>query len=211
MKGMANNATRGSKRRRMPAAERRTQIVNAARDMFVRYGYSGTRTRHIAEAAGVTEAVLYQHFPSKEALFDDAIVSTLTKTRSDILMHTRAVAEAALRRDPEETEEAEAELYDIINGFLPELGAALYSDPEYGRTFYSAQFLPRMRRMATSHSSSFVAEPDDRASEISRYVISAIYGMNLGYALHAHFGGGNVSKERAVHEISTILSSGIGG
>jgi len=195
----------------MPAAERRSQIVNAAKKMFVRYGYSGTRTRHIAEAAGVTEAVLYQHFPSKEALFEDAIVSVLTKIRSDILMHTRAVAEAALRGDLEETKEAEGELYDIIDNFLPELGAALYSDPGYGRTFYAQHFLPRMRRMATSHSSSFVAGQDDNAAEISRYVISAIYGMNLGYALHAHFGKGEVSKERAVHEISTILSGGIGG
>ena len=108
---MANDAGRTPQRRRMPAAERKTQIVNAARDMFVRYGYSGTRTRHIAEAAGVTEAVLYQHFPSKEALFDEAIVTVLTKTRTDILMHTRVVAEAALRGDPDETAEAEGELY----------------------------------------------------------------------------------------------------
>ena len=108
---MVNDTGRTSVRRRMPAAERKAQIVSAARDMFVRYGYSGTRTRHIAEAAGVTEAVLYQHFPSKEALFEEAIVTVLTKTRSDILMHTRAVAEAALRGDAEETAAAEDAQY----------------------------------------------------------------------------------------------------
>jgi len=208
---MVNDTGRTSARRRMPAAERKAQIVSAARDMFVRYGYSGTRTRHIAEAAGVTEAVLYQHFPSKEALFEEAIVTVLTKTRSDILMHTRAVAEAALRGDAEETAEAEGELYAIIDSFLPELGAALYSDPGYGKTFYTEYFLPRMQRMAQSHSDSFVPGEDDNASEISRYVISAIYGMNLGYALHAYFGKDTVSSENAVHEISTILSGGIGG
>jgi hypothetical protein len=68
-----------------------------------------------------------------------------------------------------------------------------------------------MQRMAQSHSDSFVPGEDHDATEISRYVISAIYGMNLGYALHAHFGKDAVSSEKAVHEISTILSSGIGG
>jgi AcrR family transcriptional regulator len=208
---MASDPGQTAARRRMPAAQRKTQIVVAARDMFVRYGYSGTRTRNIAEAAGVTEAVLYQHFPSKEALFNEAIVSVLTKTRSDILMHTRAVAEAALRGDLEETAETEAELFDIVNSFLPELGAALYSDPGYGKTFYKEHFLPRMLRMSNANVDSFVEAQDEDAKEMSRYIISAIYGMNLGYALHARFGSGSVSKERAVHEISTILAIGIAG
>jgi AcrR family transcriptional regulator len=195
----------------MPAAERRTQIVSSARDMFVRYGYSGTRTRHIAEAAGVTEAVLYQHFPSKEALFEEAIVSVLTRTRSNIIMHTRAVAEAALRGDADETAEAESELFAIVNEFLPELGAALYSDPEYGKSFYKEYFLPRMQRMAESHATSFVADDNERAPEISRYVISAIYGMNLGYALHGYFSDEPVAQDKAIQEITTILAGGIGG
>jgi AcrR family transcriptional regulator len=195
----------------MPAAERRTQIVNSARDMFVRYGYSGTRTRHIAEAAGVTEAVLYQHFPSKEALFEEAIVSVLTRTRSNIIMHTRAVAEAALRGDAAETAEAESELFAIVNEFLPELGAALYSDPGYGKSFYKEYFLPRMQRMAESHATSFVADDNERAPEISRYIISAIYGMNLGYALHGFFSDEPVAADKAIEEITTILARGIGG
>jgi hypothetical protein len=42
-------------------------------------------------------------------------------------------------------------------------------------------------------------------------VISAIYGMNLGYALHSFFGGEPVSADKAIGEITTILARGIGG
>ncbi|MDZ4695927.1 MAG: helix-turn-helix domain-containing protein [Deltaproteobacteria bacterium] len=55
---------------RMDAAERRTAIVQAAMPLFARQGLSGVTTREIASAAGVSEALLYRHFDSKEALFE---------------------------------------------------------------------------------------------------------------------------------------------
>ena len=58
---------RGSER--LPAAERRDEILRTAFPLFARRGYEGTTTRELAIAAGVTEPILYRHFPSKEALF----------------------------------------------------------------------------------------------------------------------------------------------
>ena len=57
------------KQRRLPAAERRAELLAAALPCFARRGYVGTGTRDLARAAGVTEPILYRHFPSKAGLF----------------------------------------------------------------------------------------------------------------------------------------------
>lgn len=49
--------------------ERRAAIVKAVRMVFAEKGFHGTTTRELAEAAGVSEALLFKHFPNKEALY----------------------------------------------------------------------------------------------------------------------------------------------
>jgi AcrR family transcriptional regulator len=56
-------------RRRMRGPARRAQIIEAATAVFASSGYGATGMAQIAEAAGVTRTVLYDHFPSKKALF----------------------------------------------------------------------------------------------------------------------------------------------
>jgi AcrR family transcriptional regulator len=58
---------------RLPAEERRVAIVEAAKPLFARRGFAGTTTRQIAQAAGVSEALLFQHFPSKAALYREIL------------------------------------------------------------------------------------------------------------------------------------------
>jgi len=48
---------------------RRAAIIRTARRVFVDKGFNGTTTRELAQAAGVSEALLFKHFPSKEALY----------------------------------------------------------------------------------------------------------------------------------------------
>jgi AcrR family transcriptional regulator len=55
---------------RLTADQRRHAIVEAATKVFAENGFHGTTTRELARAAGVSEALLYKHFPSKESLFD---------------------------------------------------------------------------------------------------------------------------------------------
>ena len=59
---------------RLPAEERRVGIVEAAKPLFARHGFAGTTTRRIAQAAGVSEALLFQHFPSKAALYREILL-----------------------------------------------------------------------------------------------------------------------------------------
>src|SRR5512145_2627570 len=54
---------------RLTADERRNAIVTAATKVFAENGFHGTTTRELAKAAGVSEALLYKHFPSKESLY----------------------------------------------------------------------------------------------------------------------------------------------
>jgi AcrR family transcriptional regulator len=54
---------------RLPAARRRPQLLEVALERFATHGYHKASMDDIAEAAGVTKPVLYQHFRSKRALY----------------------------------------------------------------------------------------------------------------------------------------------
>ncbi len=57
-----------AKRRRIPASDRRVLIIEAAREAFADGGYEGTSLEQIAERAGVSKALIYEHFASKRDL-----------------------------------------------------------------------------------------------------------------------------------------------
>jgi AcrR family transcriptional regulator len=54
---------------RLPAAERRQAIVDAALRVFACGSYSGATTAEIARATGISEPILYRHFSSKRELY----------------------------------------------------------------------------------------------------------------------------------------------
>src|ERR1700758_5776936 len=54
---------------KMSSEERREAIIKAVRDVFADKGFDGTTTRELANAAGVSEALIYKHFPSKASLY----------------------------------------------------------------------------------------------------------------------------------------------
>lgn len=53
---------------RLSSQQRRQAIVEAVRGVFADKGFDGTTTRELANAAGVSEALIYKHFPSKASL-----------------------------------------------------------------------------------------------------------------------------------------------
>ena len=71
---------------RLPRSARRAQLLGAAREVFVKQGYHAAAMDDIAEAAGVSKPVLYQHFPGKLdlylALLDDGIGDLVAAVRS---------------------------------------------------------------------------------------------------------------------------------
>jgi AcrR family transcriptional regulator len=60
---------------RMAGDERRQQILRVAVSVFSQRGFRGTTTKEIAQAAGVSEAIIFRHFATKEELYT-AILDT---------------------------------------------------------------------------------------------------------------------------------------
>ncbi|MCB1028014.1 MAG: TetR/AcrR family transcriptional regulator [Microthrixaceae bacterium] len=65
---------------RLPAAERRRQLLAVALGVFAEHGFHATSMNDIADAAGVTKPVLYQHFRSKREL----ILELLSEIGADL-------------------------------------------------------------------------------------------------------------------------------
>lgn len=66
----------------MSRAQRREQLIDVARDLFAAHGFDAVTIEHIATAAGVTKPVVYDHFGSKDGLYEvivDREFSALTK------------------------------------------------------------------------------------------------------------------------------------
>jgi TetR/AcrR family transcriptional regulator len=53
----------------MQGTDRRQQLIETALDVFSRKGFDGATTKEIAVEAGVTEAIIFRHFPTKQALY----------------------------------------------------------------------------------------------------------------------------------------------
>src|SRR5436190_254441 len=81
---------------RMRAETRRSQIVSVAAELFASRGFSGTTTKEIAEGAGVSEAIIFRHFASKEQLYA-AILDYKVKQGTERLK--AQMEEAASRKD----------------------------------------------------------------------------------------------------------------
>ena len=80
--GVTVSAITQSSTPRLTATARREQLLDVALGVFARNGYHDTSMNDIADAAGVTKPVLYQHFDSKrelyQALLDDVSTRLLT-------------------------------------------------------------------------------------------------------------------------------------
>src|SRR5882724_1590195 len=65
---MANSGANGNGAR-MAGDERRLQILKVAMRLFSQRGFRGTTTKEIARAAGVSEAMVFKHFATKDELY----------------------------------------------------------------------------------------------------------------------------------------------
>ncbi len=81
---------------RAPRHERLAGIIEAASSLFASNGFKGTTTREIAKAAGISEALLFKHFPTKRALY-----AAILAEKSPVSRLVAAVEEAAAKRDDE--------------------------------------------------------------------------------------------------------------
>lgn len=112
--------------KRLKAAERRESILTVAKVLFADKGYHGVSVDEIARRLGVSPAVLYRHFDSKEALYEavleeiscrresyvEAVVTSPLDFASVLGAMTRVYAES-IARDPDYLK---MELHSVLEG-----------------------------------------------------------------------------------------------
>ncbi len=134
---------------RLDSDERRKAIVRAAVPIFARKGFAGTTTRELAETAGISEALLFKHFPSKQSLYreirqlgcegDPALetLATLPPSTATLVWMLRFMVRHFLGVAESERGELDSRLRLVAHSFL--------EDGEYARELFeavSARVLP---------------------------------------------------------------------
>lgn len=106
---------------RLPAPERREQLLTVARQVFARRGFHETSMNDVAKDAGVTKPVLYQHFASKRELYR-AVLEDVGQR-----LQTNVIEAAALATSPRQQVETGLTAYlDFVE-----------SDPEGFRVLFT--------------------------------------------------------------------------
>ena len=80
----------GKPRKRLKAEERRESILRAANSVFGQHGYEHVRIDDVAAAAGISKALIYEHFRSKQELY----VELMNRAAIDLLGRIVAAASA---------------------------------------------------------------------------------------------------------------------
>jgi AcrR family transcriptional regulator len=175
------------RRRRLSREDRRRLIVEAAAEEFGKHGHRGARMEDIARAAGVTKAVLYDHFESKGELHAEVV----KRANEELLA---AVGEVVLGPgEPEERYRAGLLASFRIIARRPDVRTLLLGEPgadaRVGKASAAAQ---RTARVAMAEL--YLREPDflaghpqrrQRAIEIAQAVIGttnalAVLGVQRG-------------------------------
>jgi len=131
-------------------SQRRRQIIDAAREVFARDGFASARIREISEVGGVTDAMIYRKFRSKEELFGavlDEPLGEFSRAIQGLAAHGRGTSAQERYRL---SVEAHENLLAVFREIAPLLGVALFYESEAGRIFYRDHMLPVITQVAES-------------------------------------------------------------
>ncbi len=198
-------------RTRLSGQERRRQIIEAAADLFSRNGFGRTTTRAVATAVGVSEAIVFKHFATKEDLYA-AIIETKAQTQQ-ILSTVTAAARA--------TDDA-----GVLRTLAKEMIARTQADPTLLRLlFFSALeghalsdmfFRSRVQEVEDSLSryigdrvAAGVFRPVDPLQATWNFIGMVVYYLLLR-ELFGRKGPLDLTPDRAVEEMVTTFLRGVG-
>jgi len=152
-------------------ADRREQLLNVARVIFAQRGYQATTMDDVATAAGFTKPILYQHFASKESLYNEIVQGASTQ----LLEGLAAVREQT--NSPRAMVDAAFRLY--FEAVVNETAAfrLLFLQPHVGE---GASELRRVESRLVSFIESLI--PLDSDPPLRRQVAASIVGMAEGAA-----------------------------
>jgi TetR/AcrR family transcriptional regulator len=195
---------------RLPADERRRQLIEISIDLFSRKGFAGTTTREIAAAAGVTEALIFRHFATKQDLYT-AIVERMC-SRAETADWLRG-AESLMERNDDE---------GLIHYLMKAILDFTRADRRYERLILFAALegneLALMHHNATSwigqSALEYIARRQREGAIVStdpHLVLSAVVGAVKFHAARKYlFGRGEgMDDQQAINDLVRIILNGI--
>lgn len=197
-------------RKRLTAEQRRKQIIGCAREVFIAQGFQGARTKDIAAAAGINEALLYRHFDSKDDLFESAIVQPLEETVAKLVIESGAppgeldiTGEVMVER----TRVFVHDLIDVMEEIAPLLGLMVFSDAVNAAAHMDKQVTPFLGRVAGVVESNLGWWPHQNFDPHA--MVRLVFGGIWFEVVHARLTGRDLDKPRVAGDVSQILIRGL--
>jgi AcrR family transcriptional regulator len=189
---------------RLPRRERRAQLLGSALEVFVAQGYHAAAMDDIAERAGVSKPVLYQHFPGKLDLY----LALLESSCDTVIANTRAALEAT-QDNQKRVEATMAVFYDYVAGDSGAFKLVFESD------LTNEPAVREQVERVTTETASLIATVihDDTGlpDEQSRLLAVSLVGMAQVSARFWLTEAGTIPKEAAAALVAGLAWRGIGG
>ncbi len=199
----------------MAGDERRLQILRIAVSLFSHRGFRGTTTKEIAQAAGVSEAMVFRHFATKEELYK-AILDHKACAGGKLEDPREMLADAIQRKDDRavfETLAFEAlQHHEHDTEFQRLLLYSALEEHELAEMFWERTVL-QVYGLLGSYISD--RQRDGVFREVKpMVVVRALLGMIIHHSLNNNLWDKqrnllNISNEEAAREFTTILLNGI--
>ncbi|MBO0829454.1 MAG: TetR/AcrR family transcriptional regulator [Streptosporangiales bacterium] len=188
----------------MPRSARRKQLLHAARETFVAQGYHAAAMDDIAERAGVSKPVLYQHFPGKFELY----LALIDEHTAELVDRVRG----ALRSTTDNKQRVEATLTAFFD-FVEHEGEAfrLVFESDLRSNADVAERLDGALESCAELVGQVIAEDTDVSADAARLMARGIVGYAEVSARYWLAQGGRVSKEEAVGVLARLTWRGISG
>lgn len=195
-----------SARRRLSAPERRHQIVESARAVFLRQGYAGTRTRQIAEQAGITEAFLYRFFDSKQELYKASVVEPMRELVAELQATANGIG-ASEFSGREVLRQVNQMLARFMDESAPFLAALWLREVGRGRAFYQDELRPLLGKPINSVISKITgwSAPADEHS----LIFPAMIGVHVALAMDSMLRGEHRDSRRTADQLTQLFADGV--
>jgi AcrR family transcriptional regulator len=187
---------------RLPAAERRRQLLDHALPIFAVNDFHATSMNDIAEAAGVTKPVLYQHFASKRQLFLELLADVGAQLASRIAEATRS-ADTAHRQVAQGFAAYFRFVAEERNAYQLLFGGGARRDPEFAEASRQVE-----EQLAESIAALIDADIDP---EHRRVLAFAIIGIAEGTSRHWIHHDLDLDPERLAREVADLAWAGLRG
>lgn len=172
--------------RHQQAQWRRQQLIDAALQQFAEKGYDGASIRSIARAAGVTEALVYHYFRSKEHLFEEVL-----KARSFAPILRRVLDEADEAHPAQVLRRALQEFLDMMRDNAVMARMFLI---EFTRHPVCAQYFRAMAEDNTANLARYLQEQQQRGVVRADVDAETAAGVLLGMAFALFFTWGQAPE-----------------